>query len=184
MCTGDRECPTFLRQMLRHTSTRRNSQSNHARGSALEDLVTYVFEQVPGIAVTIRNTLNPQHSEEVDIAFFNDQHPQGFFFLPFSFIVECKNWTSPVGSSDVNWFDIKVPHRGLSFGVLVAVNGITGDPTDRRAAHDIIGKAAGEHRQLVVVKLQEIEQLQDGSEFVLLMKRKLTELAAASTLLL
>src|SRR6266542_1390082 len=144
----------------------RNGQTNHERGLALEDLVSYVFEHVPGISVTIRNTLNPQHSEEVDIAFFNDQHRLGFFFLPFSFIVECKSWIDPVGSNDVSWFDTKVRHRGLSFGVLVAVNGITGDATDLRAAHDIISRALSERRQLVVLTLDELAQLQSGKDLV------------------
>jgi hypothetical protein len=161
----------------------KNGKTNHERGVALEDLVSYIFEHVPGISVTVRNRLNPQHSEEVDIAFFNDQHRLGFFFLPFSFIVECKSWVNPVGSIDVNWFDSKVQHRGSSFGVLVAVNGITGDAFDRTAAHDVVSRALSQRRQLVVVTLDDLAQLQSGKDLVTLMKRKLTELAAAGTLL-
>lgn len=40
-----------------------------ARGRALEDLIVYLFELIPGIAVTARNALNAFQAEEIDVAF-------------------------------------------------------------------------------------------------------------------
>jgi hypothetical protein len=40
-----------------------------ARGRALEELVVYLFELVPGLSVTARNALNAFQAEEIDVAF-------------------------------------------------------------------------------------------------------------------
>jgi hypothetical protein len=43
-------------------------------------------------------------------------------------LVECKNWSTKVDSMNINWFDHKLQSRGLSLGILIAAQGITGDP--------------------------------------------------------
>ena len=96
------------------------------QGKALEDLICFVFEKLPGISVTRRNETNSFQTEEIDIAFCDEQHAKGLPFLPNVILVECKNWSKTVGSEQVNWFDTKLRNRGLSFGILVASNGITG----------------------------------------------------------
>jgi hypothetical protein len=47
-----------------------------ARGRALEDLIIYVFELVPGIILTQRNKLNAFEAEEIDVAFWKRATPQ------------------------------------------------------------------------------------------------------------
>jgi hypothetical protein len=74
------------------------------QGRALEDLVCYLFEAVPGITVTERNAVNAFGTEEVDVAFWNDQPRRGLWFLPTTLLVECKNWSRPVGSAEVAYF--------------------------------------------------------------------------------
>lgn len=46
-----------------------------ARGRALEDLIAYLFELVPGISVTARDQLNAFQAEEIDVAFWNEGDP-------------------------------------------------------------------------------------------------------------
>src|SRR5258707_15773493 len=99
-----------------------------AKGKALEDLICYVFECIPGFSVTQRNSLDVFQAEEIDVAFWNDQHRQGLRFPHNIILVECKNWSVPVSNDEVAFFDTKLRGRGLSFGILVAANGITGDP--------------------------------------------------------
>ncbi|MEQ1772295.1 MAG: restriction endonuclease, partial [Burkholderiales bacterium] len=115
-----------------------NGATTVDKGRALEDLICYVFSQVPGISITKRNEMNVFHTEEIDVALWNDCEADGLFFLPNIILVECKNWSNSVGSSEVNWFDTKLRNRGLNFGVLVATNGITGDANDLTAAHSIV----------------------------------------------
>ncbi|MGD0405694.1 MAG: restriction endonuclease [Candidatus Bathyarchaeia archaeon] len=159
-----------------------NGVTTAERGRALEELVSYVFRCVPGVAITKRNSLNVFQSEEIDVAIWNDKHPKGLVFLPNLFLIECKNWGVPVGSNEVNWFDTKLRTRGLPFGVLVALNGITGDAIDRTGGHQIIAAALREQRQMIVVTRQEIETLSNSDQVIQLIKEKLCELAVTGTL--
>jgi hypothetical protein len=86
-----------------------------AQGQALDDMICYVFGQVPGVAITHRNTMNVFATEEIDVALWNEIEPTGFNFLPNVILVECKNWSTTVGSGEVNWFDSKLRNRGLDF---------------------------------------------------------------------
>ena len=152
------------------------------QGRALEELICYVFAQVPGIAITRRNELNAFRTEEIDVALWNDGHPDGFFFLPNIILVECKNWSHRVSSAELSWFDAKLRSRGLNFGILVATRGITGDSVDVTAAHSIVASALREGRRLVVVTVDELLDLTDSLQLVRLVKEKLCDLAVKGTI--
>jgi hypothetical protein len=145
-------------------------------------LVSYVFERVPGISIALRNALNVFQSEEIDIALFNDRHRLGLAFLPHLILVECKNWSSPVTSQEVAAFDTKLRNRGLGFGILLAMRGITGDAAETTAAHQVVAGALREGRQIVVMTRDELEALTNTQLLVNLVKRKLCELAVAGIL--
>jgi hypothetical protein len=153
-----------------------------AKGKALEDMVCYLFSQVPGVAITRRNILNAFDTEEIDVALWNDGHVTGFYFLQNLILVECKNWSKPVGSEEVNWFDTKLRSRGLDFGILVATNGITGIAADKNRAHEIISRALGERRRLLVLTTNELLATPDTDALVLLIKEKLCDLAVMGTI--
>ncbi len=159
-----------------------NAATTTARGRALEDLVCYVFEQVPGIAITRRNTMNTFDTEEVDVAFFNDGGPGGLAFLPDLILIEAKNWSNRVGSNEVAWFDTKVRNRGLSFGILVTTQGITGNADDLTAAHHTISMALREQRRLIVITTDELRILNSTDQLVTLIKTKLCDLALRGTI--
>jgi Restriction endonuclease len=159
-----------------------NAQTTTEKGRALEDLICYIFGKVPGITVTKRNTLNQFLSEEIDVAFWNRRHRNGLYFLQNIILVECKNWSHPLGSQEVGWFDSKLRRRAQPFGILVAANGITGNADDKTAAHDVISAALAEGRQFVVITRQELENLILSSHLVELIQNKLCELAVSGTL--
>jgi hypothetical protein len=153
-----------------------------AKGDALEDLICHVFSTIPGISVTKRNQRNAFDTEEIDIAFFNEQIPGGLPFLPCILLVECKNWSSPVGSEHISWFDTKVRQRGLDFGIFVAMQGITGNSQSLTAAHLTIAQALHERRRLVVITRKELLGLKSGADVVLLLKEKLCQLAVSGSI--
>jgi hypothetical protein len=159
----------------------RIATTTRAQGQALENLVSYVFVKIPGVSVTRRNALNVFATEEIDVAFWNEKDPEGIPFLPNIILVECKNWGNPVGSSEVSWFDTKLRNRGLSFGVLVALNGITGDAADLTSAHSIIASSLREQRNIVVITSEHIMSLSDTAQLIRLFKEKLCELAVTGT---
>ena len=143
-----------------------NAKTTVEKGRALEDLVCYLFERVSGVRVGKRNAFNKFASEEIDVAFWNDKKEGGFDFLPNIILVECKNWSQPVGSEAVNWFDSKLKRRGQTFGILVATNGITGSSQKIEAAREIIRVALSEGRQLIVIARAEIENLRVTEDLV------------------
>lgn len=154
------------------------------KGRALEDLICYIFGKVPGITVTRRNPLNTFATEEIDVAFWNEGSPTGFYFLPHIIVVECKNWSNPVGSEEVSYFSQKLQHRGLDYGILIAANGITGTNEDITRAHYEVAMALSAGVHILVVTKDEIEFLTETSSLVRLIKEKLCDLAISGTALI
>ena len=151
------------------------------KGRALEDLTEYLFGSVPGLKLSSRDKKNTYETEEIDVAFWNEQHPKGFKALGFLLLVECKNWSEPVGSAEVSWFITKLRHRALDFGILLAANGITGDAADSRQAHDVVSKALVGGIRVVVITRAEIEAMKTSDDLVTMVKLKLCELTASGT---
>lgn len=150
--------------------------SSHERGQLFEELICQMFESINGIAHTERNIFSYGRAQEIDILFFNDRRPDGFDFLPRVILVECKNWTEPVSSAEVAWFDAKVRQRGRGFGILFTANGITGDARDLTFAHQIIAWALADGRELVVITADELRAVKNTAELIQLLKVNLTRL--------
>jgi Restriction endonuclease len=176
--------PTISQQTVQtYLSSGQSAATMPAKGKALEDLICYVFGLIPGIGVARRNQKNVFATEEVDIALWNDRTPDGLFFLPHLLLIECKNWSSPVGDEHVSWFDTKLRNRGLSFGILIAISGITGDPTALTAAHSTIARALAEQRQILIFTGAELSALTTTDELVHAIKEKLCDLAVMGSLM-
>lgn len=159
-----------------------NGATNAAKGKAFEDLICYIFEQIPGVEITQRNKLNAFDTEEIDVAIWNDRKTRGFYFLPHIVLIECKNWANPVSSIEVNWFATKLQSRGRDFGILVANNGITGNPGDLGQAHQILASHLERGRQIIVITREELLQIGNTTEFVKLIKQKLCILTVSGTI--
>lgn len=159
-----------------------SADTRAARGKALEDLITYLFELVPGITLSARNALNAFHAEEIDIAFWNEGDPQGLRLFDHLILVECKNWSSPVGYPELELFNAKLHRRGRPLGILIAAAGITGDATALTAAHSVLAHALEHRREILVMTRAEIEKLADTDDLVRLLKRKRAQLAVSGTI--
>ena len=153
-----------------------------ARGRALEDLIVYLFELVPGIILTQRNVLNAFEAEEIDVAFWNEGDPDGLRLFDHILLVECKNWAERAGYPELPLFNAKLGSRGRPFGIFVAASGITGDPASRTAAHEVLNGALREGWEIIVITRREIEDLGDTEELVLLLKKKRAQLAVSGTI--
>jgi Restriction endonuclease len=158
-----------------------NASTKAEKGKALEDLACYLFMQVPGVSLGARNTMNAFDTEEIDVAFWNEQHSAGFKAFDPILLVECKNWSKPVGSEEVNWFLSKIEHRGERFGVLLAANGITGDAQDATRAHQVVALFLLKKIRLVVITRAEVLKLASSEELVRLIKWKVCQLVASGT---
>jgi hypothetical protein len=152
--------------------------SNHAKGQAFEELIAYVFGEIPGITVTARDELSVFEDQELDLAFWNDQDPAGLRQFDPIILVECKNWSVAVGAAEVAWFLEKLRTRGRPFGVLVAACGVTGGP-GATAAQQVLRDGLREQREIVVLTREEIEGLASTDDLVALLKYKRARLAAS-----
>jgi hypothetical protein len=157
-----------------------NPESNAAKGKAFEDLACYLLNAVPGIKITARNAHNTFATEEIDVAAMNENHPAGLGGLVDFFLVECKGWKDAVNSEQVSWFLTKIRHRGVRFGILIAANGITGEPEHLSRANFLVGvEMATFGIKMVIITREEIETLTSGEDFGQLIIQKVCTLHAS-----
>jgi hypothetical protein len=157
-----------------------NSQTNAAKGKAFEDLACYLLNGIPGIKITARNEMNTFVTEEIDVACYNANDPAGLGALADFFLVECKGWTDAVNSEQVSWFLTKIRHRGVGFGILIAANGITGEPEHLSRAHFLVSAELARFGiRMVIVTREEIEKLTSGEDFAKLIIQKVCTLHAS-----
>ena len=175
--------PAIDRQALRNfVDAGELAQNKNDRGRALEDFICCLFNHVPGVTVTQRNSKNIFKTEEIDVALWNERDRAGLYFLPHIILIECKNWSTRIGSVEINWFDSKLRNRGLDFGILICPKGITGESEQLTAAHSTISRALFERRRLVVLTIGEILALEDTESLSNLLKIKLCSLAVNGTI--
>ena len=162
-----------------HLANVDNASSHAAKGKAFEELACYLLNGVPGVTVTARNALNTFATEEIDVACRNDSHPKGLANLVDFFLVECKGWVHAVNSEQVAWFLTKISRRGLRFGILIAANGITGEPEHLTCAYSLVScELAAFGIRMVIITRAEIEALTCGEQFAQLVIEKVCTLHA------
>ena len=174
---SNRRIQTLLRQGLK-------ASTKTAKGHALEELVCYIFSKVPGIEIYKRNVMNVSATEEIDVALWNAKSPTGLYFLPNILLVECKNWSVPIGSQEVSTFIQRLQNRGRDYGILIAANGISGSAQEISRAHHEIMMSLSHGIHILVLTGMEIEALHKTKQLVDLLKGKLCELAVAGTMFL
>jgi hypothetical protein len=143
-------------------------------------LACHLLIGIPGVKITARNEKNTFATEEIDVACKNENDPAGLGAVADFFIVECKGWTDAVGSEQVSWFLTKVRHRGVRFGILIAANGITGEPEHLSRANFLVGvEMAMFGIKMVIVTREEIEKLASGEDLAKLIIQKVCTLHAS-----
>jgi hypothetical protein len=159
---------------------RDQSLNTTTRGRAFERLFCYLLQGVPGLVVETA-TVNFFQSDEVDISVANMGTVSGLACFPTLFLVEAKNWAEPVGSSSIGAFVDKLRDRHVDLGILVAANGVTGDPTYLRAAHHKAASAQTSGFRVILITFDDILRLRTSEEFTDLLVRRLLGLIASGT---
>lgn len=151
-----------------------------AKGAALESLSSYIFARVHGIRVADRNVLDGNRAHELDIVLWNDIRRSELHFLEAIVIVECKASDHRVGSHEVGWFVRKLQDRGSHFGILVALNGITGDG-EHSAYTEISNALLRDKIRILLLTREEIEDLTTTRVLADLLTKKLLQLTVKQT---
>jgi CheY-like chemotaxis protein len=98
----------------------------HRKGKLLEDLMVLLFKTIPGFKNG--GTRRRSQEEEIDL-FIRNESQDPFWARDQSqyVIVECKNWSGPVGAPEFSSFKEKIQNRfdRCRLGFFVAVGGFT-----------------------------------------------------------
>lgn len=171
--------PRFpVRQLRTHLTVADSATTRAGKGRAFEDYLCTLFSAVPGIEVVHRNALNAFATEEIDIALWNASHPRGLRFLPALMLVECKNWSAPVGSAEIAYFRNRLRQRNCDHGFLIAANGITGSSTDLTASYFELATALADGTRIILLTRADLVLLRSATDFCTLVKTKLCQLVA------
>jgi len=136
--------------------------------------VVYLFSKCPGVRHFQNNVINAAGSSEIDVCFWNGRYQYSIDFLPQILVVECKNTADRVDSAAVRVFLSKLREMRLDYGILIAVNGVTGDAENLRAAHDVI-RTAFQHDgvRTIVLTRAELVTLRSTEGLIRLLQDKL-----------
>ena len=102
----------------------------HRKGKALEDLLIVLLRSIPGftrVSDRVRNAI-----EEIDILLRNESTDPFWVKEGTYFLFECKNWSKPVGRSEIDIFVRKLERRyqRCKLGFFAAIGGFT-NPADK-----------------------------------------------------
>lgn len=132
----------------------KNETNTHRKGRKLEELVRYIFCKVPKVSHYGSNLLDGNRAHEIDVIFNNDTRFSELYFLGPSIITECKSSNDPTSSAQVGWFIRKLQDRVTNIGILISLNGITGNSDDGTSAYSEIISAVIRDRIRILLILK------------------------------
>ena len=118
----------------------------------------------------------------MDVLFWDRRLPDGLDHLETPFLVECKNWETPVPAREIVNFSHLLEMRACRDGILVAAAGISGTPGTLTDAYFEISAALAKGRRILVISRDEIESFLHTNEIVELLKLKILKLTTLLTL--
>jgi hypothetical protein len=160
--------PAAVRRYLHEAAT---GSTADAQGKAYEALAVHLFESIPGCFAE-RDIISFFGAEQIDVAVGNPRLPDGLPLLPTVLIIECKDWARPVDSKTVGYFINILANRGVEAGVLIAANGVTGDPEELSRAHALGISALARGIKVLILTTAEIENLTCTADLTELLNRR------------
>jgi hypothetical protein len=134
------------------------AQTNHAKKLTYEYLAIFLIGAVEGLTVIGHDERGA--SEEIDLWVANDSKDSFWQRIGNIFIIECKNWGSPVGAPEVRNLTSVMHDKNINFSILMSKNGITGD--GYHDANDIIRKAVRDHKYIIVLDQADLLEIANG----------------------
>lgn len=150
-----------------------NAQTNDEKGKSLERLANFLFDNVPSLHCKYLNLFT--RSSEIDLV-IEYNHEKGVLH-PFHeagryCLVECKNWSKPVGVSPVRDFIGKLDKCKVQLGIIFSKNGVTGVDSGVDALREIQSHYDRNGVYLLVFSLDDVKDIYKGKDFVDLIDKK------------
>lgn len=127
------------------------------KGDLFEKVAKQIFELVPNIKFIGSDIDNG--IEEIDIQLRNHNHEHVWADFNGVIFVECKNWSKPVGSAEIDNFKCKLERSGLRIGIFIALNGVTGSPTKLEGAWGAIKMHLQKGYKIVILDGKDLEDI-------------------------
>lgn len=101
------------------------ARTNKEKKETLETLAGFIFSSIDkniSVLPNVRTT-----TEEIDLLLRNESSTLFWQRLGSPVLVECKNWSTPVGINVLRDFKGKMETQGTRYGILISMAGITGN---------------------------------------------------------
>jgi Restriction endonuclease len=143
-----------------------NASNNEKKGKALENLAQLLFDTVPSLKCKYKNLQT--RSSEIDLVIEYDRSKGQialFEELGRYCLIECKNWSKPVGVVPVRDFMGKLDKCKTRLGIIFAKNGVTGVDSGADALREIQSRFDRDGVYLLVFSLQDLKSIKSGQDF-------------------
>ena len=171
---------TMLADLVARVESMGRHGTNSAKGSAMANLVAYLFEQIPGVQLRHREFLAPDKTSEIDLVFRNQPQVSGLFD-GVTLHMECKNERRKIGPEQVRVFASKLRDRNQPVGVMISRTGLSGRLGFKTHGHGQVGIELATGRSVVVLALADLGGLDDTGMLVDLCIERRFELEAFGT---
>lgn len=162
-----REEPLGRRELVDLIECVETSRTNDEKGKSLEALARFLFNSVPQLRCKYSNLQT--RSSEIDLVVEYDRSKgiiSLFDELGRYCLVECKNWSKPVGVNPVRDFMGKLDKCRIKLGVIFSKNGVTGVDSGAEAIREIQSRFDRDGTFLLVFSLEDIKLISDGNAFI------------------
>ena len=94
--------------------------------------------------------------------------------LGINFLIECKNWSKPVGVSEIRDFAGDMDSKRVKFGILISKNGITG--TEYKDAKKVVVDYFKKGITIIVLDLLDLNSIAKGTNLITTLREKYREI--------
>ena len=150
-----------LRSLMRDA---RSALTPYRKGMLLERLAESFVELFPGLESVGKNVRI--EAEELDLVVKNENEKIFWQRIGSPIIIECKNWTKPVGASEVR--DLIQKMREVRTAFLIAAKGVT----SKDGAYYEIIEARKKEKFILVFDSRDIDNITNGADPELVVREK------------
>ncbi len=143
----------------------RSARTNEEKRSSLENLATLLFDGVPFLKCKYLNTRAT--SSEIDIVVQYDGWDRNTVFDAFGryFLLECKNWNTPVHAKDVRELVEQMRKSRVKLGIILAPMGMCGRRKGGQAVREIRRAFDLLEMCTVVISAEHLAHVTNGANF-------------------
>ena len=155
-----------------HLSKLDSAKTPHHKGKILEATIEDMILLIDGLAIAGKNIRTKV--EEIDIMVRNNSNKPFLVQFGDPFLMECKNWSKPVGKKGIVVFIDMLRSKNIRFGILVALKGITGK--ENSGAMRKILEARLDGITVIVLDRNDLEDIAKGRDPITVLRSKHDEM--------